>query len=153
LTSNPFPERNRDIQTGLYELPRRTGEPHLYRLNHSLADALLTRAKERELEPIELRLHYSQHDGKASIIEPFLNTSGWLSVSLFTVEALDYKEDYLLFAVVTDMGQTLDDEVARRLLNLPAQVGTNVSPSDEVSKVLDSILRAREDVVQRSITE
>jgi hypothetical protein len=32
-----------DIATGLYELPQRTGEAHLYRLNHPLAEALLRR--------------------------------------------------------------------------------------------------------------
>jgi adenine-specific DNA-methyltransferase len=34
---------------GLYELPRRSGEAHLYRLNHPLAEALLEQAKIREL--------------------------------------------------------------------------------------------------------
>ena len=42
LKSSSFPG---DIPTGLYELPRRSGEAHLYRLNHPLAEAVLAKAK------------------------------------------------------------------------------------------------------------
>jgi hypothetical protein len=44
LHSCPFPERAEQIPLGLYELPRRTGEAHLYRLSHPLAKELLARA-------------------------------------------------------------------------------------------------------------
>ena len=37
------------VPLGLYELPRRSGEAHLYRLGHPLAEHVLTQAKEREL--------------------------------------------------------------------------------------------------------
>ncbi len=133
LKTNPFAERDADIETGLYELPRRTGEAHLYRLNHPLAEALLNRAKNRELPAVELQLNYAEHEGKISILEPFLGQSGWLSVSVFTVESLDYAEEHLLFAGVTDMGQTLDEEVARRLLSLPAETRSPVVASPEVN--------------------
>ena len=36
-----FPEQAAAIPLGLYELPRRSGEAHLYRLNHPLAEALV----------------------------------------------------------------------------------------------------------------
>src|SRR5688572_10823970 len=153
LKANPFPERDGDIETGLYELPRRTGEAHLYRLNHPLAEALLNRAKSRELPAVELRLNYAEHEGKISVIEPFLGQSGWLSFSVFTVESLDYAEDHLLFAGVTDMGQTLDNEVARRLLSLPAQVGSAINLSQDVKSALESISHEGEEVVQRSVSQ
>lgn len=153
LKTNPFPERDGDIEIGLYELPRRTGEAHLYRLNHPLAEALLNRAKNRELPAVELRLNYAEHEGKISIIEPFLGQSGWLSVSVFTVESLDYAEDHLLFAGVTDMGQTLDNEVARRLLSLPAQPGAAIDLYPEVKSALDSISHEREEDVRRSVSQ
>src|SRR5260370_39956897 len=38
LNSAPFPKTNGEIPLVLYELPRRSGEPHLYRLNHPLAE-------------------------------------------------------------------------------------------------------------------
>src|SRR5438552_1692053 len=53
-----------DIQTGLYELPRRSGEAHTYRLNHPLAEVLIERAKTRDLPPAEIRFRYDDHEGK-----------------------------------------------------------------------------------------
>ena len=44
------------IPLGLYELPRRSGEAHLYRLAHPLAEAVVAQAKSRELAPAEVRL-------------------------------------------------------------------------------------------------
>src|SRR4030095_10039271 len=46
LQSCPFPG---DIPLGLYELPRRSDEAHVYRLGHPLAEHLISRAKGREL--------------------------------------------------------------------------------------------------------
>src|ERR1039458_1978108 len=41
LNACPFPRTNGEIPLGLYELPRRSGEAHLYRLNHPLAEPAL----------------------------------------------------------------------------------------------------------------
>jgi Superfamily II DNA/RNA helicases, SNF2 family len=58
LKSCPFPG---DIPLGLYELPRRSGEAHLYRLAHPLAQHVLTQAKGRALPPAEIVFDYT-HD-------------------------------------------------------------------------------------------
>ena len=103
-------------------MPRRSGEAHLYRLNHALAEAVIARAKERELAEAEVRFDYDAHQGKVTILQPLLNSSGWLILSVLTVEALDQAEDYLIFSSVTDSGLSLDEEQVQRLLSLPGQV-------------------------------
>jgi adenine-specific DNA-methyltransferase len=153
LKANPFPERDGDIPEGLYELPRRSGEAHLYRPNHPLAEAIIYQAKNRELPTIELRFEYAAHEGKVSILEPLLGASGWLSLSCFTVESLDQAEDHLLFAAVTDMGQAVDEEIAARLLTLPASVLLPVEPTTETLKALDDILNDRKTSVQKAVAE
>jgi hypothetical protein len=50
----------------------------------------------------------------------YLGHSGELLLSLFTVESLDRAEDYLLFAAITENGNVLEEDTARRLLSLPA---------------------------------
>ena len=55
LTSQPFPELGDKIPLGLYELPRRSGEAHLYRFHHPLAEAIVAQAKARHLPPAERR--------------------------------------------------------------------------------------------------
>ncbi len=115
-----------DIPLGLYELPRRTGEAHLYRLAHPLAEYVLVQAKDRALESAELTFEYRKHDGKVSVVEPFIGKSGHVNVSFFTVEALDQAEDYLICTGVTEQGEVLDEEVVQRLFSLPANVTQSV---------------------------
>ncbi|MCA1604745.1 MAG: DEAD/DEAH box helicase, partial [Acidobacteria bacterium] len=119
LKAQPFADSADTIPLGLYELPRRTGDAHLYRLNHPLAEALVARAKGRDLPTAEMHFDYGQHDGKITLLEPFIGKAGWLILSLFSVESLDQAEDHLIFAAVTEDGQLLDEEVAARLLTLP----------------------------------
>jgi ERCC4-related helicase len=153
LKSNPFPETGAAIPSGLYELPRRTGEAHLYRLQHPLAEAVLTRARTRALPPAEVLFNYKDHAGKITVLEPLLGTSGWLSLALFTIESFDQTEDHLLFAAVTDGGQVLDAEIASRLFTLPGKTGSPVIVPDEVLSGLEGITHQRQQAIQRSISE
>jgi adenine-specific DNA-methyltransferase len=157
---------------GLYELPRRSGEAHLYRLNHPLAEALIAQAKQRDLPPSEIHFDYEQHEGKVTLLEEFIGKSGWLTLSLFCVESLDQAEDHLIFAAETDDGQMLDEEVAARLLTLPGsssplplagapKVGNQLSgkPDAELAQglgeragILEAITQQRQADIQRNIS-
>jgi hypothetical protein len=88
LDARPDWTDGRDIPLGLYELPRRSGEAHLYRLNHRLGEAIVARARSRPLSPGEIVFDYSNHPGKITILEPIRGQSGWLTVTLLTVDAL-----------------------------------------------------------------
>ena len=154
LKSCPFPG---DIPLGLYELPRRSGEAHLYRLNHPLAEALLAQAKACELPSAEIHFDYGQHDGKVTQLEPLIGKSGWLTLSLFSVESLDQTEDHLIFAAATDDGQTLDEEVAARLLTLPATnpplLQGEGRGDGETAQLLQNRTQQRQVAIQRNISE
>ena len=119
LGSHPFPDVA-DIELGLYQLPRRSAEAHLYRLGHPLADRVITQAKSRCLPPAEITFRYADHGSKISILESLVGKSGWLTVSVFSVDALDQGEDHLILAASTDDGQVLDPSQAARLMTLPA---------------------------------
>ena len=131
LKSHPFPDRADDIPLGLYEPPRRSGEAHLFRRTHPLAEAVLAHAKDRDLEPAAIEFAYSTYEGRITPLEPLVGKSGWLTVRLFSVESLDQAEDYLLCAAATDEGQALDEAVAARLLSLgySMQSWNNARPS------------------------
>jgi adenine-specific DNA-methyltransferase len=117
------------IPLGLYELPRRSGDAHTYRLGHPLAEALLAAAKGRELPAAELRFDYGAHDGKVSLLEPLCGEAGSLQLTLLTVEALDQAEDHLIIAATTKDGRILDEEAARRLLSLPGKIIQSMAPA------------------------
>ncbi|MBN8765634.1 MAG: DEAD/DEAH box helicase family protein [Thiobacillus sp.] len=154
LKTQPFPDQAAVIPMGLYELPRRTGEAHLYRLNHPLAESLVAKAKGRVLPTTEIHFDYGQHDGKITPLEPLIGKSGWLTLTLFSVESLEQAEDHLIFAATTDDGQILDDEVAARLLTLPG-TSAPLSQAGEgaVTQQLETHTQQRQAVIQRDISE
>jgi ERCC4-related helicase len=153
LTSCPFPG---NIPLGRYELPRRSGEAHLYRLNHPLAEAVLAAAKKRDLPTQEIRFDYRGHDGKISILEPLVGKAGWLTLSNFAVESLGQGEDHLIFASLTDNGQPLDEGTAKRLFSLPACVEpSSVFPVfvEGVESQLRNITGTRQQEISRTISD
>ena len=155
LQSNPFADDAGGIALGLYELPRRTGEAHLYRLNHPLAEALLARAKGRELPAAEVTFAYGDHEGKVTLLEPLIGKAGWLTLSFFSVESLDQAEDHLIVTASTDDGQSLDEEVAARLLTLPA-TSSPLSVGEEPgvrAELLDDLTQHRQASIRQAISE
>lgn len=157
LTRCPFPEVAADIPVGLYELPRRSGDAHFYRLNHPLAETVIRQAINRELPsatvPSEtVRFAYDEHEGKVTILESLIGKSGRLVLSRYTVEALDQSEDHLIFSAVTDDGQPLDDETAVRLMTLPGYVIGESSPAADQSQ-LETRTNERQMAIRREISE
>jgi len=140
------------IPLGLYELPRRSGEAHLYRLAHPLAEAVVAQAKSRELAPAEVWLSYAEHEGIISTLEDWREHSGWLTVHRFSVESLDQREDYLFLAATTDTGAVLDEETAARMLSLPGKV---IGPLDREPPrdQLNALVEKRKTEAQRAISE
>jgi len=141
---------------GLYELPRRSGEAHLYRLNHPLAEALIAQAKMRDLPPAEIHFDYEQHEGKVTLLEEFIGKSGWLTLSLFSIESLDQAEDHLIFAAETDDGKILAEEIAARLLTLPATSSPLPLAGEglgERAGNLETLTQQRQATIQHNISE
>jgi adenine-specific DNA-methyltransferase len=148
LNTLPFPGA---IPLGLYELPRRSGEAHLYRLHHPLAEAIIAQAKGRELPVQEVCFDYGAHDGIISILEPLVGNSGWLTLSCFIVDSLDQTEDHLIFGALTDDGNLLDVDCAARLFTLPGKVTGfchNAAPA-----MAEVVIQQRQATIKRSISE
>jgi superfamily II DNA or RNA helicase len=153
LIANPFPQAVSETPLGLYELPRRGGEAHLYRLQHPLAESIVRRALDRELPPAEITFNYHDRAGKISILEPFIGQAGWLRLSLFSIESFDQAEDWLLFAAITDAGTELDEELSPKLLNLPGTTGRQIDIPQEISHTLESQTARRQQAIQREVSE
>ncbi len=122
LTQTPPGIDANDAPPGRYELPRRSGEAHLYRTGHPLAQALIEQAKARSLPVARVRFNYDGYGAKVSTLQSLRGQSGWLTLSVLSVDALGLVEDYLLLAGVTDAGEALHEEDVHKLLRLPSQV-------------------------------
>lgn len=151
LNSLPFEAANDEIPLGLYELPRRSGDAHLYRLGHPLAQKLLEKIKSESSESADVIFDASGARPKVSALEPYIGKSGQLSLSLLTIEALDQVEDYLLFSAHTDDGQSLDHDLAKRLSMLPIQsLQSGITLDDSTLKNLANEQKAE---IQLKISE
>jgi adenine-specific DNA-methyltransferase len=140
LKSCPFPG---EIPLGLYELPRRSGEAHLYRLNHPLAEAVIGRAAARDLPPATITFDYAAHGAVVSVLKPLIGRSGWLELSKLTVESFE-SEEFLIFAGRTDDGQVLDDDLCHKLMSLPGMVDSpRDNPAPDLSELREREVAAR----------
>jgi ERCC4-related helicase len=153
LKSKPAWAGGRPVPLGLYELPRRSGEAHLYRLSHPLGEAIVERAKARELAAAELIFDYSSHTGKVSALEPLKGKTGWLTAAMVTIKALDQAEDHLLLSGLSDAGEPLSDDAALRLLTLAGHVGAAAAPPVDTMDLLNGDIYLRQKGIQRSISE
>jgi len=144
---------DRAIPTGLYELPRRSGEAHFFRLNHPLGEAIVHRASEHELPVGEVVFDYEGHDGRISALQSFVSKSGWMTVALFSVEALGQSEDHLLIAAQCDDGELLSAEAASRLLTVGAEPGAPTALPANVEPQLEAQLQTQQDSIRRNISE
>lgn len=151
LVTSPDPT-NPKIPLGLYELPRRSGEAHLYRASHPLAEAVIQQARARTLSAAGVRFAYGEHEGKVSALRPLIGCSGWLTLTRFTAESIAQAEDHLIFAATTDDGKTVDEEVAAKLFSLPGSIADAETGGAPVP-VLAQQTEQRQTAIQRTISE
>lgn len=115
-----LPAPNLTAPLGRYELPRRSGDSHLYRIGHPLAEWVAARAKDRQLSPARLCLDYDAYGTQLSTLVPYRGKTGWLTVKLLTVHALGEEEQQLIAAACTADGALLSEDDPHKLLRLPA---------------------------------
>lgn len=109
------------IHLGRYELPRRTGAAHIYRVGHPLAVWAAEQAKTRELASTRLIFDYEAHGTQISTLKAYRGKTGWLALKLVSVEALGHQEQHLVVAASTSDGHALAEDDPEKLLRLPAR--------------------------------
>jgi len=150
LTVNPFPEL--EIPIGRYELPRRSGDAHLYRLGHPLAQRLVQQATTRSLEPSEVVFDWAATRPRVGAMEQYQGCTGEMIVSKLSVESMDQAEDILLTAAITSDGRMLPAEVAGKFFSLIASEVSPVSAFQLDARLEAEIDRQQSDE-QRKISE
>ena len=109
------------IPLGRYELPRRSGDAHLYRLGHPLAEWVSERARSRSLPTARLVFDYDGYGAQLSTLKAYRGQTGWLTVRLVSVAALGQHEQHIIVAACTEAGALLSESDPEKLLRLPAQ--------------------------------
>jgi superfamily II DNA or RNA helicase len=150
LTVSPFPEL--DIPLGRYELPRRNGDAHLYRLGHPLARRLVQQATSRTLYPAEVTFDWSETRPRVGALEQYRGCSGEMLVSKLSVESMDQAEDILLTAAMINDGRILPADVASKFFSL---IASDVRPATtfELDSRLEVAINHLQAEARRKISE
>ena len=111
LKSCPF---RGDIPLGLYELPRRTGEAHVYRLSHPLAEAITQASISRDLKSAEIRFDYGSYIGKLVALEQYRGASDCHGHPPdILAKSTTQKEEEILQRISERNNKFFDDEVTK----------------------------------------
>lgn len=142
-----------DVLLGRYELPRRSGDAHLYRINHPLALWAARQATSRTLDGAKLVFDYEAYGSKVTTLEPYRGKAGWLTLKLVSVEALGHKEQHLVVVASTQDGATLAEDDPEKLLRLPATTKAAGLLSGTGNAAMLADMEARKTTLLREINE
>jgi len=112
-----------------------------------LAEVITSRAAGRDLAPAELLFDYAAHGAPVKVLESYRGKAGWLELWKLTVDSFEM-EEFLVHAAVCDDGERLDEELATKLLNLPARVGAGATDQPDAA-----ITAARDAEITRYLRE
>ena len=148
LARTPTGVSEDEAPPGRYELPRRSGEAHLYRTGHPLAQALIAQAREQALPYATLVFDYGLYHSKVSTLESLRGKSGQLAFQILSVEVLGSAEDHMLLAALTDDGEILHAEDPQKLMRLPARVEACDTPTMASTKLSDALNEQKRERLQ-----
>lgn len=108
----------------VFHLGKSEGDGHKFRIGHPLAQFVIATAKEAPIATASVVFDYGNWPKQAVALEPFVGTSGWLAVEKLSITGKE-TEEHLLVVAATDAGEPIDEETARRILDIPATVASS----------------------------
>lgn len=148
LMQNPFVSEN--IPEGPYKIGKNVDDAHVYRPAHPLAQLILSEIKKQELQTVELTFDYSHNGTIISPIKDIEGMSGTLKVTELTIESFD-SEDSVLVTAITDSGEILDEDVAKKLFSLSAETSESTKAID--TEKLEAIESEKVSILAKGIME
>ena len=123
LKQNPFPNEN--IEEGPYKIGKNIDDAHIYRPGHPLAEKILYEVKTQVLPSAEIIFDYSNHGEIISLIKELVGSAGVLQVSELTIDSFE-TEDNILVTAIKENGELIEEDVAKKLFLLNAEVNKNI---------------------------
>lgn len=151
LNQNPFPEIL--IHSGPYKIGRHVPDINVYRINHPLAELIIRDCKDKILTSKTLKFQYTDTGRKISALNELIGKSGYLQLSLFTINSFE-SEDFLLLSGLTQEGEILESEILQKLFSLTAREEKLLAVPVLVKQQLRTLTSNQiESVMQRNLTK
>jgi hypothetical protein len=145
-----------DIAPGRYQLIRGAAQPdmlaHAYRLNHPLGEWSIDAGLNAPTPIATLKLDYTRHGTRVSMVEKLLGQAGWLTLARVEVAAFETTEA-LLFSGLTDAGDVLDHETCEKLMGIPASARPTALNEDVPELLLANSQRAAAATIARVLED
>lgn len=144
---SPPTDVQQQISSGRYQLIRGAAQvdmlAHAYRLSHPLGEWSIAASITAPTPLATLKLDYSNHGTRISVVEQLRGKTGWLNLVRLQVTAFETNEA-LLFSGCTDDGELLDQEACEKLFNIQAVGKPNSCQEPSPQNLLANSQRAVE---------
>jgi ERCC4-related helicase len=138
------------VRPGAYRIGNKVEDAHIYRVQHPLAQHIISEIKEKELPEAQIVFKYTGIP-KISILEKYIGKSGTLLAKSITVESFE-TEDHIIVSAIADDGTVLDEEECRRLFSLEGSVSPALGADSNRSK-LDKLFSKQKKQILGNIEE
>lgn len=136
LKSIPFKkEIDSYISTGPYSLEKHRDDIHRYRIGHPIAQHLIKKFKQKELQQAQLTFDYKNTSFNIASIEHLVGKSGVIHLSNFEITSFDIT-DNLLFVGYTDDNVELSHDVCKRIIELPVKTNRQYTLTNKETELL-----------------
>jgi len=143
-----------DVPMGNYELITSQNEnsnAYTYRINSKLGEYVVNKALNKELLTTHLDFDLSNHTTKISMLEPYQNKSGYLTIQKISIDSLE-KEEHLIIISVDENGNTLHSEFGEKLFNLKANtINNNTKIPANINKLIDNEIELTKTIIFNQI--
>lgn len=121
-----------------------------FRVGCPLAQAIINEALRSDTPSREVVFDYSHNASKTTLLEPLVGQCGWMRVEKLSIDSFE-QEDHLLIACRTAQGEPVFEDVAERMLLLPADAAELVTiPSTESEQLAAQLDTARNGILEES---
>ena len=125
---------------------------HTYRLNSSLGEEVIDRAKQRELKQTKLIFDLTRNKYKISVLDNYKGKRGFLKATKVSIQSYDL-EEYVIITALTSDYKLLNEEVATKLLSLEATLNTKVNiDTNDTEKLEYEYLKQKDTILQENET-
>jgi hypothetical protein len=114
-------------------------DTNIYRINHPLAQTILDECKQKSTPTRKITFKYNPKE-KITALRDLIGQTGWLQINLLEINSFEV-EQHLLFACISDEGEQIAPDDAKRLFSLLATENETIEMPQNVMESCQNIIK------------
>ena len=128
-----------NVPLGRYRLGKQSGLYYNYRISHPLAKWVVEQCRKLAVPVSSLTFDYKNYPFKISMLEAAIGVHGYLMLKLVRFCSLNDIEEQLLITICDKDMNPLEEDFAKRLLELPVVSSNEITINSDIEKNLITI--------------